>query len=501
MSQSFNVPSSADETRRDGRADIYSGLERRSHDPINQLGRQLNEICISAVDPLQIAAALEAEGWSDAAIATRFHLPSVFELAEILFQRVPLRIEHLPSVPSQRRKSWRELSHGLLFALPGLFYPPAVSLAPAASTTLALALAVIAGWAWSQLMVRLAYLLIGRSAHKEAAQLLRITAAVGIAGVAVAGSVVSWLYPSAAPAALLASGQMSYHMAAAILLMYERETWLLLALLPGVAASLLFLGAPFLMSAPLATWVSVMSLGLALAAAWRITSEATGHLPRWCGVTRRDLWDALPFLAYGTLCAFFVSFDTLRFWTWIGATGLGLTIAPLVLSMGVLEWQLRRFREQVALLLARTNNSRTFDNGVWSLFLGVLTRFALILAGLSLASWPLLAALSGDGSRAALLLSANWVLGCAFFIGFALISQNRLGLVMTFLTLALSVHALDVSVVLPSSLIPAHDYTSSYLLGCLIFCISLMAISRPVLVEIRSYRYDLEASHYGRPQR
>lgn len=198
-------------------------------------------------------------------------------------------------------------------------------------------------------------------------------------------------------------------------------------------------------------------------------------------------------MLYGALCALFVSFDTLRFWSWIGSTGLGLSIAPLVISMGVLEWQLRRFRENVAVLLARTHDSQVFSNGVGELFLSALAYYGLVLAGLSAALFSLHGLLEIDVWRLGLLLMANWLLGCAFFVGFALISQNRIGLVITYLLIALGVHALDVGLTFPWQ----DDYATSYWLSCLIFAVLLLAISKSVLSEIRNYRYDLEATGYG----
>lgn len=494
MSQVFEYHASATER---GATRGYSGYERRSSDPLNQLGRRMNEVCVAAVDPLQIAAALEADGLNDELVVATYAMANVFELADYLYYRVPLRLTEAQLPFSQRQRRWRELSHGLLFALPGLFYPAVVSLINPAAATLSIVLSVIAGWGWSQIMVRVAYLLQGRGSTRETAQWLRFAALVGVGGVAAIGLVGTLTFPTIGGPVLLAVGQMAYQMAAAILIMYGREEWLLATLLPGAVVSLLYILVPDWVSASIATVAIVVSLTLSLGAAILTTRGESGKLERYFGVTQQDLLNALPFFVYGILCALLVSFDTLRFWRWIGTTGLGLTIAPLVLSMGILEWQLRHFRERVAILLARTNNPRDFADGVWLLFMRALTRYSLLLAGLSIALLPLLLAPGRDTVLLGASLLANWILGCAFFIGFALISQGRIGLVIIYLVVALSLYALEVQLYLPFGYLELQPFTSSYVLSCLVFAILLSIIAKPILCEIRNYRYDLEAARYG----
>ncbi len=304
---------------------------------------------------------------------------------------------------------------------------------------------------------------------------------------------------------------MTYQMAAAIVIMYSQEERLFLALLPGILGGTAFLLIPGLVGATVAVSAIALSVVLSLAAAWWATSplvESNGGktaaigswrrtFPSTLNVKRSDLLEAVPFLIYGTLCALLVSFDTLRYWQWIGATGLGLTIAPLVLSMGVLEWELRRFRERVAILLARTHDPLSFSTGVWRLFLASLTRYALFLAIPSALLLPLLTAPTRDTALLAGSLLANWLLGCAFFIGFALISQGRIGHVTLFLLVALSVHALDVDLPQPIQALHFQGFTASYLLACLLFAILLSIIAKPILCEIHNYRYDLEVTRYG----
>ncbi|MFB0618381.1 hypothetical protein [Streptomyces sp. AGS-58] len=90
---------------------------RGSVDPVKILLHQHRELCERAVDPLEIAAGLEAHGVTDRT-AARFRHRDVFSLAEELYARVPRTGEPHPapeSLPVPRaRASW-----ALLSLLPG----------------------------------------------------------------------------------------------------------------------------------------------------------------------------------------------------------------------------------------------------------------------------------------------------------------------------------------------------------------------------------------------
>lgn len=80
------------------------GAERRSDDPVNQLGRALDQLCLEASDPYEIAAHLEALGYNSTHVAAKYGVADHFELARALFYRTPrrLRISRLPSAAVRR---------------------------------------------------------------------------------------------------------------------------------------------------------------------------------------------------------------------------------------------------------------------------------------------------------------------------------------------------------------------------------------------------------------
>ncbi|MFF6884908.1 hypothetical protein ACFY9F_17195 [Streptomyces sp. NPDC012421] len=65
-----------------------AGKARRAGDPVKVLMHRHRELCARAVDPLEIAAGLEAQGFTDRT-AARYRHRDVFSLAEELYARVP----------------------------------------------------------------------------------------------------------------------------------------------------------------------------------------------------------------------------------------------------------------------------------------------------------------------------------------------------------------------------------------------------------------------------
>lgn len=96
---------------------------RGTADPVKVLMHRHRELCARAVDPLEIAAGLEAQGFTDRT-AARFRHRDVFSLAEELYARVP-RGGEPPAPPAPPRgdtDAWRlaVLTPGAAAALTGI---------------------------------------------------------------------------------------------------------------------------------------------------------------------------------------------------------------------------------------------------------------------------------------------------------------------------------------------------------------------------------------------
>ncbi|WP_344318524.1 hypothetical protein, partial [Streptomyces yatensis] len=98
-------------------------------DPVRALMHHHHDLCARAVDPLEIAAGLEAHGVTDRT-AARFRHRDVFSLAEELYARVPRAEEPAPpAAPAPGRALAARIALGALWLLPGALCAAAASAA------------------------------------------------------------------------------------------------------------------------------------------------------------------------------------------------------------------------------------------------------------------------------------------------------------------------------------------------------------------------------------
>ena len=119
-------------------------LSEEAQEPLAELAERFTAVCESAVDPLEVASALEFEGVSDAAARTEYEVPDVFTLARLLYARVPRN----PVKPAAEPDPWqtsRPLLHGLLYALPAACFPAAGALLGGPGVLPALVVALLSG--------------------------------------------------------------------------------------------------------------------------------------------------------------------------------------------------------------------------------------------------------------------------------------------------------------------------------------------------------------------
>src|SRR5690242_11514443 len=87
--------------------------------PLDELAERMHEVCASAVDSLEIAAAIEADGLSDQGVSRIYGYTNVFELADELYRRVPRQpVEPEPQPNPWHSKRITHVLHGILFGLP-----------------------------------------------------------------------------------------------------------------------------------------------------------------------------------------------------------------------------------------------------------------------------------------------------------------------------------------------------------------------------------------------
>ncbi|MBO0773073.1 MAG: hypothetical protein J2P35_16580, partial [Actinobacteria bacterium] len=210
---------------------------------VAELCEEFDDVCRAAVDPLEIAAALEFEGIGDRTARGLFGATDVFDLASQMYERVERQPPEPPQQPADPWQSARShpFLHGILYGLPAACYPGAAALliGPGAITTLIVALLV--AWGLSQGVASLGYQRLGAGDQARARGVLRAGLAAGLAIAGAAMAATGFLAGPQLPVLLFGAGEAAYMLGACVLLVIGAERWLLPALAPGVLASMIFL--------------------------------------------------------------------------------------------------------------------------------------------------------------------------------------------------------------------------------------------------------------------
>lgn len=405
-------------------------LTRGVRGPVERLAERFAAVCESAVDPLEVASALEFDGMSDRAARAEYDVPDVFTLARLLYARVPRN----PAPPGAEPDPWparSPLLHGLLYALPAVCFPAAAGLLTGPGVLPALVVALVSGWGLSQGLAAIGYRRLGMSGQPAARRVLRS----GLAGclVLLCAAVTATGITAHAHLLVLAfgAGEGAYMLGASVLLVLGAERWLPAALAPGVTGAAMFLALGRPASLTHQTWLDLAAtpvLSCAFAVIWTRTGKSReggdgaerggpgrGRLP-----IPGELADALPAVMLGFLAAGLLSFPVLAGVSGNGGANIGALVAsvPLALSMGVAEWSLLRYRRATRRLLMLTDDPRWFRRRE---SLRLLAAVALYLTGtIALAGAALgVASLGGQvrpGTAVLLAIAGYLVLGEALFL-------------------------------------------------------------------------------------
>jgi hypothetical protein len=339
------------------------------------LCEQFAPVCESAVDPLEIASALEFEGLGDQAAKLRYGFRDVFALAQDMYFRVPRRPAEPETPPDPWRDSgrFRPALHSLLYALPGICFPAAIGLLIGHGVEITLIVALLVAWATGQGLAYVGYIRLGRTTDMDQTRrVLQVALAAGLAVVAVALVTAGHLARSPTPAVIFGAGEGAYMLGAGVLMVLSAERWLLIALAPGVLGSAAFLGLGRPAHLEHAVWAALAATPLlALAfAVWftRRTGPSGGRLfeaSEWLG--------ALPAAGFGLAAAGLLIFPVAAGVHGRGGVNIGALLAalPLSLSMGAAEWSLLWYRRRTQRLLRSTRDLRAF---------GLRARLALVAA-------------------------------------------------------------------------------------------------------------------------
>lgn len=359
------------------------------------LCEKFGTVCESAVDPLEIASALEFDGFGDRAVKDGYGVNDVFALARAMYLRVPRR----PADPAPAADPWqvnrlRPLLHGLLYALPAVCFPAAAGLLGGPGVLPTLVTALLVAWGLSQGLACIGYL--RRSGTADEGQVRRVLRAGLGAGLVLVGLAMlgAWLNMHTDPLVLFfGAGEGVYMLGASVVMVVGAEVWLPVALAPGVvgSAAFLYLGRPPRLEHP--TWAAlgatpIAACLIALAVTRRRKRPRTGRL-----VLAHELRAAVPAIVFGLIAAGLLTFPVVAGPEGRGGLNAGALLAslPLSLSMGAAEWSLLWYRRRTRRLLATTSGLRRFRLHARLSLLATLLQYmcgtaALIAAGVAISA-------------------------------------------------------------------------------------------------------------------
>jgi hypothetical protein len=481
--------------------------------PLALLAQNMHEECAAAVDPLEIAAALEADGVSDEEAGTRYGCTDVFDLGARLYAMTPRlpppRGQAEDSADSRAQGGWRaraphHLLRGVVFGLPGLCYAAVARSVAAPGALTILLFSLLASWGVSQSLSYLAYVRLGRCDRRGAAVVARRGSAGCAAGIIALAAAAAAVLHSGYAALALAAGQSLYLLAATASLIplaeptsasarprSDAEWWLLCALAPGALASAGYLLSGGSGGVPGYVWGCG---GVTVAAAVALAAARTGRHTRAGAppggtaarirVTPRDLTASLPHALFGMLAGLLLTFTAVA-----AATGHGLSgslaarsataaAAPLSLSMGVAEWLLFAYRRRGFLLLLQTTSIAAFAAKARRALAASTAGYLAALAALTAAfEW-----LAG-GTQASLNVAGAYVaLGGALYLGLVLQSCGVVVAPLCAATAALIAEAAmtwAAPATADASALPVIQLSCHGSLLAVLFAVALTAASRP----------------------
>ncbi|HEY6796315.1 MAG TPA: hypothetical protein VI248_16690 [Kineosporiaceae bacterium] len=427
---------------------VWNGHERRSTDRLRRLARDYDALCTGAVDAAEVAAGLEASGFTDGS-AREYGFPGIFALAEELYRQTPRLAERSPGRLANpwAERPLRHLTRGLTFALPGLVLVACLPGLTTRADLVAMTVAMLLGWPASQAIAFVGFALESRRHPRAAAAvlLLALTAFALAAGVL---AVLAGSWGTSSRVAAIAAGEVVYIAAAAVVLVLSHELVIIGALLPGLMATACSWWVPgtsgWVVAVGAGTSVALITVAAVLACApARVRDLRAG----FAVLTRHDAVDTLFHLGYGLAGGVLITVPALAG----PRTAAGsLALLPVIWSMGSAEWNVVRLRRRSFDLLNESISVQLFQRSVRRLAVTSLVRYlaelalltAVLVAGIRITTGVL------PGPPLAIALLASWVLGAGFYLALTLTSLDRVRAVVPRLALAVAL-ALAASLAAP----------------------------------------------------
>jgi hypothetical protein len=382
--------------------------------------------CSAAINPLEIAASLEASGVSRTVVTDVYGQADVFALAEELWFKVPFRPVDVPQNPMWRVGSPQDLGRGALYAAPALMLLAFTRSLGVQFAWWSLPLAITWGWALGQVSAHLGYSMRGRQnlvGERLASGWLMMATIVTTTGFALLATV---LDGGTLTTVVGTTCVTVYMVSSAIMLLNEQERLAATLLVPGgvVTIAILVLGVDIMPPVAVAITIGGSATATLFAAARHMRL-----LPlRALSFTRAELRSCVQHLVHGLLCGLALTLVAiLGGHIYQGSGSTALFALPLLLTLGVMEWQLRTFRAGVEKLAGTLVSLDDFAPRSWALFRRAFVRYL---------GWTALASVVvgvivevHHATPPYMLLTGQIVLGATYYVDLTLLSLSRLAIV------------------------------------------------------------------------
>ena len=458
------------------------------HGPLDEVVERVRRDACDAVDALQVAALLEAEGVTDQVAKTQYGFGDVFGMADAVYRRLGglhLAVRLTSRAHGGRRQAWRDAAHGVLYLLPSAVFPAVLAFVERPSVNAGLVVAGGAGWLLAGVASWFAYQLLGLGDGRSAARVLLWFTAAGLVAAALLGAGVAAATHGSGRVIAFAVGAMAYQMSSMLLTFYRLEAWLAATMAPGAATGLAYAlaGQPSLRLALTAGAVSV-SVTLVLAVLCVVRSLRSASAAKQTHPLRTLLGGRVTVfmlvVVYTALSAVYLLHSQVPYL--LDRFDILVTAVPLMLGMGVVEWRARRFTELARELLRRVHYPREFIRRIWLLLVANVVACTGVAALAATALLVVLDRLAMLSMAAATMAAGYAVLAGAYMVTFVLAGHGRYGSLSAALAAAVAVHLVGSAIVRVGS--AALTDTTVFLVSAVVLQVLLFLAMIPVANQV-----------------
>jgi hypothetical protein len=384
---------------------------------------RLLEFVSSAVDRFEVAARLETFGLSARVVQTSFGFSDVFAAGKVVFDAIPYADVRPEEKPGPKMGGPLDLLRGALYAVPAIFVSVVILTFHLSVYWWLLPVGLTVAWGTTQAFTVLSWSLRDRKDHRSDAVIAASSILVTLVASLIVSLIVRAILGGTAMSVELAVSLSIYISASSVLVFHDAEKLLLLCIAPGFIGSILSLG---VISDRDASWwilssgvlVVCFALGPVLSKAWR--------MPTFSSSTRRQ---AGKFLLYGIGCGLMTS-AVIGFATNSTRSSGSVAIAagPLLVTLGLMEWQLRSFRSRTSLALRETSDLAQFGQKARSAMARSMLTYIAFLLVTSVAATII--ALARHETMAPLLILTVDTIGTSFFLALIFVSAGLINRVL-----------------------------------------------------------------------